>query len=55
MGISAKRLRFEYLGVPHSKPFIDVAWTMHEDLKKLGSSPIAALATAGADTEGRSS
>jgi heterodisulfide reductase subunit A2 len=44
MGLSGRRLRFEYLGVPHSKPFIAVAWSMRKDLMKLAPSPIAALA-----------
>jgi heterodisulfide reductase subunit A len=44
LGLSGKRLRFEYLGVPHSKEFVELAWTMDRDLRRLGPNPFQARA-----------
>lgn len=40
MGMSQTRLRFEYIGVPQSKKFVDTIEQMDADLRALGPNPI---------------
>ncbi|MBW2258290.1 MAG: hydrogenase iron-sulfur subunit [Deltaproteobacteria bacterium] len=43
LGVSPKRLRFEYIGVPQSQQFVDVLVQMDRDLRALGPNPIPTL------------
>jgi heterodisulfide reductase subunit A len=43
LGLSPKRLRFEYIGVPQSQQFVDALVQMDRDLRALGPNPIPTL------------
>jgi heterodisulfide reductase subunit A len=40
LGLSQKRLRFEYIGVPQSRKFVDTIEAMDRDLRALGPNPL---------------
>jgi heterodisulfide reductase subunit A len=42
-GVSDKRLRFEYIGVPQSQLFVDTIVKMEKELRALGPNPIGML------------
>jgi heterodisulfide reductase subunit A len=42
-GVSEKRLRFEYIGVPQSQLFVDTIVKMEKELRALGPNPIGKL------------
>jgi heterodisulfide reductase subunit A len=46
MGLSEKRLRFEYIGVPQSRKFVATLERMDRDLRALGPNPIPNLGRA---------
>jgi heterodisulfide reductase subunit A2 len=43
MGLDANRLKFDYIGVPHSKKFADNILSMDKKLRELGPNPVALL------------
>lgn len=43
MGLDASRLKFDYIGVPHSKKFADNIISMDRKLRALGPNPVASL------------
>lgn len=44
LGVSERRVRFEYIGVPQSQKFVDTLVGMDADLRALGPNPVASLA-----------
>ncbi len=43
LGLDSNRLRFEYIGVPHSKKFADNIVSMDKKLRELGPNPVASM------------
>ncbi|MFZ5994910.1 MAG: hydrogenase iron-sulfur subunit [Thermodesulfobacteriota bacterium] len=53
LGLSERRLKFDYIGVPHSQKFADTITAMDRDLRELGPNPVAVNTSERSETHGR--